>query len=397
MAKFGLCTDLTLTNPLAKAALDQQLAKITKITDTIREALRKQIKVGFDKGESVDEIADRLKKQFQATRARCRTIARTEINQANNTGHQLQAQQNFGTNYDKVWVTARDMRVRKTHQALNGIRLKATQPFNNGLQHPHDPQGSAAEVINCRCTLMYFPHKPESLIEKKLKSSEISSSKELSTGVSETKLLTFSDGSKGIFKSSAGEPDGMRSNIKKGYQTPREVAAWEVAKIVGLDDMVAPIVARNVRGEDGVISSWQNGEVGAKSKNRWDGDDLPRAGLFDYVIGNEDRHSSNWIVPEGGRNLKLIDHGLAFPDAAYRFVSSRLLEKVVTRYKESVAIAGKISEHAAPYLRERAAILAKLKAVGLSNDAVAGVGRRIDFLSKPKLCWEDLEKPNAML
>ena len=160
MAKFGLCTDLTLTNPLAKAALDQQLAKITKITDTIREALRKQIKVGFDKGESVDEIADRLKKQFQATRARCRTIARTEINQANNTGHQLQAQQNFGTNYDKVWVTARDMRVRKTHQALNGIRLKATQPFNNGLQHPHDPQGSAVEVINCRCTLMYFPHKP---------------------------------------------------------------------------------------------------------------------------------------------------------------------------------------------------------------------------------------------
>lgn len=55
----------------------------------------------------------------------------------------------------KVWHSARDKRVRDTHQALDGqsvgFRAEFVSPSGARLQFPGDPAAPAAEVIQCRC------------------------------------------------------------------------------------------------------------------------------------------------------------------------------------------------------------------------------------------------------
>ena len=54
----------------------------------------------------------------------------------------------------KKWITASDGNVRDTHRAINGEVLPIDELFIVGdteLLHPCDPNGTAEEVINCRC------------------------------------------------------------------------------------------------------------------------------------------------------------------------------------------------------------------------------------------------------
>lgn len=53
------------------------------------------------------------------------------------------------------WLTARDKKVRDTHQTMHGQRRRMGELFVTGsgarLRFPGDPDGPAAEVISCRC------------------------------------------------------------------------------------------------------------------------------------------------------------------------------------------------------------------------------------------------------
>lgn len=151
------CIDLTLTNPNAKQAIQNRLDKIKGINADLRERLRRQIKLGFEHGESIDEIADRIQKTFRAERARSLTIARTEINGSASDGLNIQAHKEFGTHYEKEWISSRDGRVRDSHYAVDGQRIQASGLFSNGLSRPHQPGAPAKEVINCRCVLLIHP------------------------------------------------------------------------------------------------------------------------------------------------------------------------------------------------------------------------------------------------
>ena len=54
----------------------------------------------------------------------------------------------------QTWLTARDDRVRDSHQDLEGEQRELDEEFLPGLMFPRDPDGEAGEVINCRCTLL---------------------------------------------------------------------------------------------------------------------------------------------------------------------------------------------------------------------------------------------------
>ncbi len=54
---------------------------------------------------------------------------------------------------NKQWVTAGDERVRSSHMAMNGNVVPITASFANGVITP-GVGGSAAETINCRCTII---------------------------------------------------------------------------------------------------------------------------------------------------------------------------------------------------------------------------------------------------
>jgi uncharacterized protein with gpF-like domain len=58
----------------------------------------------------------------------------------------------------KEWVAILDNRTREAHVRADGQRVPTGQPFivdGEQLQFPRDPNGSAANVINCRCVSMF--------------------------------------------------------------------------------------------------------------------------------------------------------------------------------------------------------------------------------------------------
>lgn len=83
-------------------------------------------------------------------------IARTE-------GHRVQTTvtmdamteaKNKGADVVKQWDATLDARTRDSHAKVDGEIRELNKTFSNGLMFPGDPNGAAAEVINCRCALL---------------------------------------------------------------------------------------------------------------------------------------------------------------------------------------------------------------------------------------------------
>lgn len=104
-------------------------------------------------GWSFDEIVDKLVAP-DFTRIRARLIARTETVNAANAGSMINLKLAGATK--KIWISARDSRVRQHHAEVNGVIVPINDKFNVGgfmMDHPGDKAGSAAEVCNCRCAV----------------------------------------------------------------------------------------------------------------------------------------------------------------------------------------------------------------------------------------------------
>ena len=59
----------------------------------------------------------------------------------------------------QAWATelnalAANARTRHSHRQLDGEKVEVGKKFSNGLRYPADPNGSYAEIMNCRCTLV---------------------------------------------------------------------------------------------------------------------------------------------------------------------------------------------------------------------------------------------------
>lgn len=105
----------------------------------------------------------------------------------------------------------------------------------------------------------------------------------------------------------------------------REVAAFDAAAILGLEDLVPTTVEREVGHRSDIPPGWHHG-----SMQEWVNDstvagemnyddsfggsesDVARAAAFDWVIGNTDRHEWNWVVRNKDHKIQLIDHGFVF-------------------------------------------------------------------------------------
>lgn len=115
--------------------------------------LRDAIGDGIQAGEPVDLIADRIV-QFtrQESFSNARRIARTEVSSIFSRAEY----ESIGlAGLDMVeWLTARDLNVRDSHAAQDGEIRRLGDRFPNGLKHPLEYGGPAAEVIMCRCVLL---------------------------------------------------------------------------------------------------------------------------------------------------------------------------------------------------------------------------------------------------
>jgi HK97 family phage portal protein len=107
-----------------------------------------------NQGASIDQMAQAIADRFDAiSEARARLIARTEVIAASNLGT-LTAYRESGEVAAQEWLTARDERVRPSHQDMDGTVMPLGEPFRVGpnaarVRFPGDPEGPPEEIINC--------------------------------------------------------------------------------------------------------------------------------------------------------------------------------------------------------------------------------------------------------
>ncbi len=166
---FGV--SFSVKNPAIRGVLGQLGTKIVGITATTREEIMRAVDDGWEKGLSIPHVAELIRDYSRnIAPARATTIARTELIGAVNGGSHavasVAAEWGAANNQPgllKIWLTAEDEKVRDSHvdagdtyAAGQGIPLD--EPFQVGddaLMFPGDPDGSAGEVINCRCAISY--------------------------------------------------------------------------------------------------------------------------------------------------------------------------------------------------------------------------------------------------
>jgi len=154
------------------------LDSFAQISNTTTEAIVDRVQKGAEGGKTVLEITQEIGKYFKEVGAsRAETIARTETLSAVSLGQAAQMENSSEVipGLKKVWINAGDDRVRgnpggiypdshANHWKLQGQVRDHDKEFSNGLMYPRDSNsGKAAEVINCRCTVLVVP--PEDLAD----------------------------------------------------------------------------------------------------------------------------------------------------------------------------------------------------------------------------------------
>lgn len=144
--------DATVTGAMRR----RTLILANSVTETTRDVLQSQVlEQGVAAGESVDQLADRVRGTFETlSTSRARTIARTETVGAFNESSLITASRS-GLLVGKRWLSTFDTRTRPEHRSLHGDEVTISDSFSNGCRYPGDPYGRASTTVNCRCTLQW--------------------------------------------------------------------------------------------------------------------------------------------------------------------------------------------------------------------------------------------------
>jgi hypothetical protein len=148
-------------------------------------------------------------------------------------------------------------------------------------------------------------------------------------GVTNTSRATLSDGtvthdasiqkineSKPVYQASDGSSE---VNFKDSYRY--NIAAWKLARVLGIDDMLAPSVERKYNGDSAAFTWWIDDvimdEVQRKAKkmqapdpDHWNSE-MYVVRVFDQLIYNTDRNLTNLLIDKDWR-IWMIDHTRAF-------------------------------------------------------------------------------------
>ncbi len=119
-----------------------------------------------DRG-TISEIAGRIMLRAGLTEGRAFRIARTEVLSAYTFGAHEGAKRDLQSKsrvqFEKVWLSSGDSRVRAIHRQLSGTAVpmdsEFASPTGARLEYPGDRfhGASGADVVQCRCTLTYRP------------------------------------------------------------------------------------------------------------------------------------------------------------------------------------------------------------------------------------------------
>ena|GEM_PF-1462103 len=121
----------------------------------IVKRLQNQLMQATILGESQQQIVQRIRKVTGQSISQARRVAQTERVRIQSEGRFLGMQEAaaIGLGIKKQWISRMDDRVRDDHALITGEIVDYDEPFSIGLMFPGDPDGEAAEVINCRCVM----------------------------------------------------------------------------------------------------------------------------------------------------------------------------------------------------------------------------------------------------
>ena len=144
--------------------------KIVRVLEATREQVRRIVSQGLTLPEAAREIRESAP---ELSRLRAITIARTETHTASMFAGDATARESR-RELVKTWVSTEDARTRDfgesdgvvdefSHRAMDGVRVPNDDffmvPRRDGtlepLRYPGDPDGSAGNVINCRCAMKW--------------------------------------------------------------------------------------------------------------------------------------------------------------------------------------------------------------------------------------------------
>jgi len=140
-----------LLNPIAEltlsAVLQQHRNEIVRNTNI-------EIAQGFQAGESYAQIAKRIEKSVGFSKNKVRLVARTESGRTRSVmGEKAEEVAKKFVELTGLWMSALDLRVRKSHRTLDGQKTDAEGYFHyRGMKAkgPHQ-WGVASMDIQCRC------------------------------------------------------------------------------------------------------------------------------------------------------------------------------------------------------------------------------------------------------
>lgn len=130
-----------------------------KVLRWAKSKITREITQGILRGESIPKIAKRLEKVTGMDERYAVTNARTAVTSAENKGRLdgMEDARDQGVVLEKEWLATHDARTRDWHADLDGQRKDTYEPFSNDfgkIMYPGDPTADAANVYNCRCTLI---------------------------------------------------------------------------------------------------------------------------------------------------------------------------------------------------------------------------------------------------
>jgi F like protein len=249
---------------LADQALDTELYlqqarnRLVGIGDELWVNARAALAEGTALGESIPQLAARVRAAVGVTEPRARMIARTEVHGARNTvalGTMIGFETTYGIEsgvINKQWQAALDERTRPTHVVADNQVVAMSSPFVVGeafLAFPGDPSGPAGEVINCRCaTFAVFDPADLDLNDNgtviTLNAAAIPEEADVPWRI-EPDNVACAEGQYAVVKEEDGEVEGCHDT--------RESALEQLAALYASESENAAPMARNVAPWSGVI------------------------------------------------------------------------------------------------------------------------------------------------
>lgn len=290
---------------------------------------------GLRAGLTNEELAKQIDDVGQFGASRAMTIARTEAVGAYVQGDMAGAVA-LGDKgpVEKVWVATIDPRTRPTHAAAHDQTVPFAAQFEVGgtsMNAPHDPGAPAGEVVHCRCYVEFLypgdarpdgatieapaaapPVAPIDWVPPPFEGTLTRPGVQPNLGGAHEKIVLYdADGRQVLFKPM---PE---------WQAHGEVAANHIARLGGLDD-VPEMWIHTYNGRTGTLQRFvPNARAGFKAGVKFDPQFMTQADAellqqhrqLDWMIGNHDAHSENWVregFANAGGKLHGIDKGQAF-------------------------------------------------------------------------------------